>query len=64
MSASLQVPLSVVSKTREGLTREIAKVQVKEGGKVSIVAIYYDTSKKEHVAWYLPIKYFGNGTIA
>jgi hypothetical protein len=59
MSASLYIPISVSAKTRKELTIEIMKVQAKENGKVSIVAIYYDSEAKEHVCWYYPIRNLG-----
>lgn len=63
MSASLHVPLSVSAKTREELVLELLKIQAQEGGVVPIVSIYFDTDKKEHVLWYKPIKYYGNGAL-
>lgn len=63
MSASLHVPLSISAKTREELTRGLLLVQNKEGGKVTVVSIYYDPDKKEHVLWYYPLKHFGGGLL-
>lgn len=63
MSASLHVPISITAKTREELTIALLRVQGQEGGKVTVVTIYYDTDKKEHVLWYYPLKYFGGGLL-
>lgn len=63
MSASLHVPLSISAKTREGLTLALLRVQGQEGGKVTVVSIYYDAEKGEHVLWYYPLKYFGGGLL-
>lgn len=58
---SLQVPVAISAKTKEELTRKMLDVQAKAGGKVSVVSIYFDTAKKEHVLWYLPLRRLGGG---
>lgn len=57
--ASGLVPIALTAKTTAELQLKIARVQALENGKVSIVAIYFDTAAKEHVCWYLPIQYGG-----
>lgn len=56
---SKTIPFSLSSKTREGLSRELLKVQIKSLSKVKIISIYFDSEKKEHVLWYFPYKNFG-----
>ena len=59
MSASLQVPLAVMAKTPQELSKKMLQVQGEQGGKVHIVAIYWDG--KNHICWYLPLQYLGGG---
>ena len=59
MSAALISPIPITAKTPEELAKKILAVQAKEGGKVSIVSIYY--AQGQHVCWYLPLQYSGAG---
>jgi len=52
MSALLDTPRFVTGKTPEELNKALFKVSVDQGGRVQIISIYFDTSKKQHVAWY------------
>lgn len=61
MSASLYVPISVAAPTREALTKLMLAVQSREGGKVSVITIYFDSVKNEHVCWYYPLRNLGGG---
>ena len=58
MSSSI-LPIALTAKTPQDITRQLALVQAAEGGKVSIVAIYYDSGQKLHVLWYLPLQFNG-----
>lgn len=61
MSASLHIPLAVIAKTPQELSKAILKVQAELGGKVSIVSIYWDGTN--HVCWYLPLRNLGGGLV-
>jgi hypothetical protein len=63
MSASLYVPISVAAKTREELTKTLLRIQAQAGGKVSVISIYYDPDKKEHICWYYPLRNLGGGVM-
>lgn len=59
MSAALQVPKSFAVKKREDVTSRLLEIQAKEGGKVPLIDIVYDTSRKEYVVFYYPLKGIG-----
>lgn len=59
MMPSLQVPISIAAKTRQELSKKMLQVQAQEGGKVAIVAIYFDSEAKEHVCWYYALHSLG-----
>jgi len=59
-SPSTFVPLSVAAKTRADLSQALLQIQIQQGGKVSIITIYYDDLKREHVCWYYPLRSLGS----
>ena len=59
MAASEYIPLSLADQTREGLTKKLLVLQAEQGGKVSIISIYYDG--RNHVCWYYPLRNLGGG---
>ena len=61
MSPSLLVPIAVTAKTTKELSMKMLEVQSAEGGKVSIVSIYWDGAN--HICWYLPLRNLGGGLI-
>lgn len=54
MELAERTPLSISAKTREDLTRKFLQVQASDGVQLKVIAIYFDSSLKEHVLWYYP----------
>lgn len=57
MSNHLTIPLSVSAPTRQALSKAMADVQAREGGKVAVINILF--AQGEWICWYLPIRTSG-----
>lgn len=53
---SLYVPVVARVRRAEDVTRKMLEIQVKEGGKVSIISIHQDVDTKDWVIFYYPYK--------
>lgn len=53
---ALYVPIVVRVRRAEDVTKKMIEIQVKEGGKVSIISIHQDVDTKDWVIFYYPFK--------
>ncbi len=49
-------PAILSAPTKQELLKKFAQAQAAQGAKFQIVAIYYDSTLKEHVLWYYGAK--------
>lgn len=59
MSAASHVPLALKDKSIDSLLKQFAKLQARQGARLKVLSVYFDTSEKQHILIYYPYRNLG-----